>query len=70
MSRKETIEYDGITLLVYYTVIPEEKRNYGHPDDRLPDVESEIIIDEIELHSYDEEEIQDLLKTKLQNKTS
>lgn len=70
MSRKETIEYDGITLLVYYTVIPEEKRNHGHPDDRLPDVEEELLIDRVELYGYDEEDIQDLLKTKLQNKTS
>lgn len=65
---KETIEYDGLTLLVDFSYTPPEKRNYGHPDDRLPDVEEEFTINEVELYAYNQEEVIDLLKTKLKGK--
>lgn len=36
------ITIHGIELEIDYAIEPGEKRNHGHPDNRLPDVEPEI----------------------------
>lgn len=37
-----TITIHGITLEVEFDYTPYENNNWGHPDDRLPDVDEEV----------------------------
>lgn len=39
-----TITIHGVTLEVEFDYTPYEHNNWGHPDDRMPDVEEEVIL--------------------------
>lgn len=58
-----TITIHGITLEVEYEYTPYEHNNWGHPDDRLPDVDEEVVlngvyVNEINVLSILSEEVQ------------
>lgn len=44
MTTAKQITVHGITLGVEYEYTPFERNNYGHPDDRMEDVQAEVEI--------------------------
>ena len=65
-----TITIHGITLEVEFEYTPYEHNNWGHPDDRLPDVQEEVdllgvYVNEINVLSILSEEVQADIETKI-----
>ena len=58
----KTIILNGIQLDITYSLVPEEKRNLGHPDNRLPDEPSEIMVHNVEIIDWDDKVLSQLIK--------
>lgn len=63
-----TITIHGIALEVEYEYTPYEHNNWGHPDDRLPDVQEEVeltgvYVNEINVLSIISDEVQSHIET-------
>lgn len=48
-----TITIHGITLMVEFDYTPPEHNNWGHPDDRMPDVDEEVILNGVRVEDVD-----------------
>jgi len=48
-----TITIHGVTLEVEFDYTPPEHNNWGHPDDRLPDVDEEVILNGVYVEDMD-----------------
>ena len=62
------ITIHGITLEVEFDYTPHEHNNWGHPDDRLPDVDEEVIlngayVEDVDILSLLSEDIQADIET-------
>lgn len=64
---RRTVTVEGIELDVYFVYESEERRNWGHPDERLPDVPLSIYIEEARL-TGSKIDIYDLLSEEVKNK--
>jgi hypothetical protein len=61
------INHEGVELTIIYDVIPSESRNQGHPDSRLPDVPTELSIDEVMVTNYDPDWVSKLILEDIEN---
>lgn len=59
---RKTLFLSGIEVEVTYTSVPEEKRNLGHPDNRLPYEPSEIMVHNVEIIDWDDKVLSQLIK--------
>lgn len=65
-----TITIHGITLEVEFEYTPYERNNWGHPDDRMPDVDEEVIlngayVEDVDILSLLSEDVQADIETKI-----
>ena len=58
----KTLFLSGIEVEVTYTVVPKEKRNLGHPDDRLPNEPEEILVHNVAIIDWDDKVLSQLIK--------
>lgn len=58
----KTLVLNGIEVEVTYTVVPKENRNFGHPDNRLPDEPEEILVHNVAIIDWDDKVLSQLIK--------
>lgn len=59
---RKTLILSGIEVEVTYTSVKKEKRNLGHPDNRLPDEPSEIMVHNVAIIDWDDKILSQLIK--------
>lgn len=63
-----TITIHGVTLEIDFEYTPPEHNNWGHPDDRMPDVDEEVIlnsacVEDVDILSLLSEDVQADIET-------
>ena len=58
----KTLILNSIEVEVTYTSVHKEKRNLGHPDNRLPDEPEEILVHNVEIIDWDDKVLSQLIK--------
>lgn len=64
-NKQIQIKFHGLLLNVYYGVLPEETRNHGHPDNRLPDEELDICVTNASIEDFSPDWLEQLVKEEL-----